>query len=370
LRRNRIPPHALSETDRLVARPDEFSASDLARSAAGCWSDWLSREVTAHDGLVRGEHPALLAALGRVQSANSLALLLRNPLGFAWRYALRIDSTEAPAEPIVLDPLQTGTIVHELLDETVRALESAEGLAAATPERIGHELEEACGRVARQWEEERATPPALVWRQTLADLQSVAAGALAGAETPLAEQRSFTEVPFGGQEPRHEADPPWDISAPVAIPGTPFRVRGSIDRLDLSGSGGEARVIDYKTGRMPRDEVVLGGGKELQRCLYAYAVGVLLGDHVQVEAALDYIRDGGRRVLPDPAATLATLGEHLRAAHDSLAAGRALPGPDAAGDYDDLCFALPANARNGYCRRKAAAVEAALGPAAAVWEEE
>ena len=369
LRRNRTPLHALSETDRLLARPDEFAGSDAARSAARCWSDWHSREVTAHDGLVRPDHPALLAALERVQSANSLALLLRNPLGFAWRYALRVDASDAPAEPIVLDALQSGNVLHEILDETVRALEGAEGLAAATPARIAENLREATARVARRWEDECPTPPALVWRQTLADLSALAASALSGGDAPLAGQRSFTEVPFGGQEGRHDGEPPWDTDASVEIPRTPFRVRGSIDRLDLSGTGDRARVIDYKSGRMPRDEVVLGGGKELQRCLYAFAVGMLLGDHVQVEAALDYVREGTMRPLPDPPATLATLAAHLRAAHESLAAGRALPGPDAAGDYDDLCFALPANARNGYCRRKAAAVAAALGPAAAIWEE-
>ncbi|HZF93861.1 MAG TPA: PD-(D/E)XK nuclease family protein [Allosphingosinicella sp.] len=370
LRRNRTPAHVMSETDRLVARPEEFAGSEIARSVAGCWSDWQSRALTGHDGLVRAEHPALLAALARVQSANSLALLLRNPLGFAWRYALRIETSEAPVEPIVLGPLQTGTLVHELLDETVRALEAAEGLATASPERVAHELREACGRVARRWEEERPTPPALVWRQTLADLSGVAAAALAAAQAPLEGQRSFTEVPFGGQEPQHDAAAPWDPSLPVEVPNTPFRVRGSIDRLDLSASGREARVIDYKTGRLPRDEVVLGGGKELQRCLYAYAVGVLIGEDVQVEAALDYVRAGERRPLPDPPATLAVLAEHLRAAYESLSAGRALPGPDAAGDYDDLAFALPANAANGYCSRKATAVEAALGPAALIWEEQ
>jgi RecB family exonuclease len=325
--------------------------------------------VTAHDGLIRANHPALLSALDRVQSANSLALLLRNPLGFAWRYALRVGASESPAEPIVLDALQAGNVLHEILDETVRALEGAEGLAVATSERIEAELHEAVGRVAQRWEDECPTPPALVWRQTLADLSAVASSALSHGDAPLAGQRSFTEVPFGGQEGRHDGEAPWDTDASVEIPGTPFRVRGSIDRLDLSGAGDRARVIDYKSGRMPRDEVVLGGGKELQRCLYAFAVGVLLGEHVQVEAALDYVREGKLRPLPDPPATLATLAAHLRSAHESLAAGRALPGPDAAGDYDDHCFALPANARNGYCRRKAAAIAAALGPAGAVWEE-
>lgn len=369
LRRNRTPSHALSETDRLLARQEEFAESDASLSAARCWSDWHDPAMTAHDGLVRANHPALVSALERVQSANSLALLLRNPLGFAWRYALRVDASDSPAEPIVLDPLQSGNVLHEILDETVRALEGAEGLAAATPERVAAELHEAAGRVARRWEDERPTPPALVWRQTLADLSALASGALSGGDAPLTGQRSFTEVPFGGQEGRHDGEPPWNPDAPVEIPGTPFRVRGSIDRLDLSGAGDRARVIDYKSGRMPRDEVVLGGGKELQRCLYAFAVGVLLGEHVQVEAALDYVREGTMRPLPNPPATLATLATHLRAAHESLAAGRALPGPDAAGEYDDLSFALPANARNGYCRRKASAVAAALGPAAAVWEE-
>ncbi len=369
LRRNRTPAHALSETDRLLARPAEFAGSDAARSAAGCWSDWHSPAVTAHDGLVRPDHPTLLAALERVQSANSLALLLRNPLGFAWRYALRVDTSDSPAEPIELDPLQSGNVLHEILDETVRALEGAEGLAAATPERIEAELHQAARRVARRWEDGCPTPPALVWRQTLADLSALASNALSGGDAPLPGQRSFTEVSFGGQERRHDGQPPWDIDAPVAIPATPFRVRGSIDRLDLSGAGDRARVIDYKSGRMPREEVVLGGGKELQRCLYAFAVGIMLGEHVQVEAALDYVRECTMRPLPDPPATLTTLAAHLSSAHASFAAGRALPGPDAAGDYDDLCFALPANARNGYCRRKAAAVQTALGPAAAVWEE-
>lgn len=371
LRRNRIPPHALSETDRLVARPAEFRATAEAAAAAACWADWQARQLTPHDGVLRPGHPALGAALERVQSANSLALLLRNPLGFAWRYALRIAPSETLAEPLVLDALQTGTLLHEMLDETVRALEAAEGFAAASPERIAEELHAACGRIARQWEEAQPTPPALIWRQTLGELSALAARALHGRPAPLPGQRSFTEVPFGGQDVRHEVAGPWDPASPVTIPGTPFSVRGSIDRLDLSGAGDQARVTDYKSGRMPRDEVVLGGGKELQRCLYAYAVAALLGDHIQVEAALEYVREGenGWRQLPDPPGTLVTLAAHLRAAHENLASGRALPGTAAAGDYDDLCFALPANARNGYCRRKEQAVAAALGPAAAIWEE-
>jgi hypothetical protein len=49
-------------------------------------------------------------------------------------------------------------------------------------------------------------------------------------------------------------------------------------------------VIDYKTGRLRAKmaEVVIKGGSELQRCLYAFVVKNLLGQVVDVDAALLY----------------------------------------------------------------------------------
>ena len=60
----------------------------------------------------------------------------------------------------------------------------------------------------------------------------------------------------------------------VEIPGTGIQIHGYIDRLDLAGDMKRARVIDYKTGRLNRNmaDVVVKGGSELQRCLYAFAV--------------------------------------------------------------------------------------------------
>ena len=95
----RVPDHAFSETDRLMARPQEFRAMPQAVAAHGCWRDWRREEITPHDGLVRADHPALLAILDRTQSASSLRRLLRNPLGFVWQYGLRWRAPESGAEP-------------------------------------------------------------------------------------------------------------------------------------------------------------------------------------------------------------------------------------------------------------------------------
>src|SRR5690606_11174135 len=51
LQRNAAPPHAMSETDRLLARPAEFAASERAIATAACWRNWQADEVTQHDGL-------------------------------------------------------------------------------------------------------------------------------------------------------------------------------------------------------------------------------------------------------------------------------------------------------------------------------
>ena len=63
-----------------------------------------------------------------------------------------------------------------------------------------------------------------------------------------------------------------------------------------------ARVIDYKTGRLNRNmaDVVVKGGSELQRCLYAFAVKSLLGTEVKVEAALLYpgVTEGEQALFP------------------------------------------------------------------------
>ncbi len=79
--------------------------------------------VTTHDGRVRPEHPIVRRAVAEVQSATSLRLMLRDPLAFIWRYALGWRSTIEDDQPLSLDARTFGELVHELLKQTVDALE-------------------------------------------------------------------------------------------------------------------------------------------------------------------------------------------------------------------------------------------------------
>ncbi len=365
LHRARVPQHALSEPDRLMACPDEFAASPRAASSDACWRDWRRPEITAHDGLVRADHPVLKAALARQHSASSLKALLRNPLGFVWKYGLGWGAPDADERPFALDAAAFGSLVHEVLQVAVRDLEAGAGLSRSGRSEVAAAVERAAVAVGAGWVEKGDLPPPLLWEGTLARARDTASAALCWPLQTLVGQSSFVEIDF----PEGGAGAPWTVTGDVAIPGTGLRIGGRIDRLDLSGDGRRARVVDYKTGKA-REPVALDGGRELQRCLYAFAVGALMGRDVSVEAALLYPHDEakGYRALDDQAETLRILTAALAAAEASLIGGAALPGPDAGDDYDDLLFALPASP-GSFMAEKRAAARGLLGAAADIWEQ-
>jgi PD-(D/E)XK nuclease superfamily len=368
VRRNAVPAHAFSESDRLMARPEDFGREPQAISAAATWRDWHRNEITSHDGRVRADHPLLLAILNRVQSASSLRLLLRNPLGFVWRYGMQFREPENGSDVLVLDPLSMGNLVHMILDRALQKLQAAGGLAIANESQIEAATQNAAHEAASVWESERAIPPPLIWRRTLDNACVLAVRALIHGDAPPKGTRSYSEVAFGGANLKSAIAGPWDAETAVSIPDADFKIAGYIDRLDLSGDGLHALVRDYKTGAPPSAGIVVDGGRELQRCLYAFAVKALLGPKISISASLLFPRDRLDLQLADPETTLISMSGYLRAARSNLKGGNSLIGPDAGGSYDDLAFALPANAAATYCKRKLPAATEKLGDAAQVWE--
>jgi hypothetical protein len=370
LRRARIPDHAMSEADRLMARPGEFATSARAKNAIDCWHDWLDDDITPHDGMVRPDHPAITQVLSRTHSATSLQMLLRNPLGFVWKYAFGLRTPLAEEEPFRLDALTFGTLTHEILDAALQSLEASAGLGDASPNAIAAAVARATGQVGLTWQSATAIPPPLLWRATLSQAAALATAALSYPLAKIDGQQSWSEVHFNSPDAEPTRPAPWDPARPIEISGTGLVIGGKIDRLDLSANRHVARVIDYKTGAVPKDiaDRVLAGGRELQRCLYAFAVQSLLGDDIAVEAALLYPRgEDAYHPLPDPKTTLEDLKAALQLAAANLRAGRALPGPDTGGDYDDLAFALPAR-EGARLDRKLVQATALLGEAATIWE--
>jgi len=371
LGRVRRASHAMSEADRLLARPDEFAMTAQARSADACWRDWHSNDVTPHDGLVRPDHPRIRAALAQFHSTTSLKLLLRNPLGFVWQYALGFNAPDFDDEPLTIDSIQFGNLVHDVLRRTVESLAEEGNIPSMSEERIRRAVDFAAGDTGAHFQISQPVPAELIWRSTMQAVVDMAEVAMLHNLPSLPDQQSFAEVPFGGGHiSRYRGNSPWDPDRPITIPGTDIKIRGYIDRMDISGDGTRARVTDYKSGRVPKDveKFVIDGGQELQRCLYGFAVRALLGEDITIESGLLYPRGKVYAPLENADEVLDRVATFVKEAADGLRAGRCLPGIDAK-NTSDLGFALPANAEATYLKQKNLAILQKLGDAAQIWSE-
>jgi RecB family exonuclease len=371
LKRGRTPRHAFSEADRLFARPQEAATVPAVASATACWRDWRIPAVTAHDGRFRRDHPAIRRAIAETQSATSLRLMLRDPLAFVWRYALGWRSTVEDDQPLSLDARVFGELVHELLKRAVDALEPHPGYARAARHEIEKALEGAVAVTRARWPLERSTPPALLWQHTLEAAASLALKALTLDEAFQPGTRSWTEVGFGlDPAGATEGDLPWNPQIEVPIPGTCVRIRGRIDRLDLNAAAAAVRLSDYKTGAEPKqaDQIVLRGGTELERVIYAVAARHLLPDLRHIVARLVFLGDDTPHPyrLANVDAAIAEAARHVAAACALLDQGTALPGPDAQERWNDYRLALPAGA-GSYFNLKQSAFRRAFGDFSRVW---
>lgn len=368
-RRMAVPQHAFSEPDRVSARIGEFSATPRAVSATACWTDWNETFVTPHDGLISAAHPRIEAVFRQFQSATSIRTLLRDPLGFVWKYALGFGVPDSDDEPLLLDPRNFGNIVHDVLRRSVKAMKPMGGFASLPELRVAAAIATEATEAGSYYELNNPVPPRLVWQMTMEKAARFAEQALIGTAVPLDSQDSWVEAPFGGDGEWVPDGLPWDPRTEVRIPGSGLRLRGYIDRVDASRSRSSVRVVDYKSGKLPKkiEEMVIDGGRELQRCIYGYAIRSLLGG-VEIESALVYPVGRVHAPLRDLDETLATVAAAVEIAKSGIDRGTALPGIAAKDQFNDLMFALPANATGRYLVKKNPAFLALLGEAASVWE--
>lgn len=345
---------AISEGDRLFMRTFEFADTKPARRAKTASVNWFRPNLTPHDGQIKANHPRIEAVFGQVQSATSLQKMIRDPLGFVWRYALGFSAPEFDDEPIIVDARVFGNVVHAILKLAVEKLNRKGGFTRAAEAVIKMEVHKARLEVGIRMEQNQPVPPTLVWSQTLDRAEDIAVRTLVFDYGTPEDTVSFAEIPFGDEREWIREDLPWMVDKPVFIPGTNIRIRGSLDRLDLSLSTSLANVIDYKTGKTPKNPEQMGinGGKELQRALYGFTVETLLDGCETIVAALYYPLTDTYVPMDDIKGHMAEVSAAVATAQETLRAGHAFPGVGAAEEYNDMMFGFPARATSVYLAEK------------------
>jgi RecB family exonuclease len=264
----------------------------LHRALAAEAARWGESRFTSHDGVIL--RPSLLESLRAVHpkadapvSASRIEAYAGCPLAYFMKHVLHLEALDEPEEMERLDPLRRGALVHRILFEIYTALRDRGALPLGAG-RIAEALAlqaEICARLFARIEAEGITGYRLLWeidkekiRTDLADLLRLEASGDGEGWVP-----AHFELRYGMQrrpDMAQGAEDPASTAEPVVVeiaPGRAVRIKGQIDRVDISPDGRQARIIDYKTGKMDRYKPdMLRGGTTVQLPLYMLASGKLL----------------------------------------------------------------------------------------------
>ena len=267
----------------------------LRRSVTTRWARARSRWMP-QDGLVRASaatRPMLDSQrLGaRPYSLSALQKFATCPYQFLLSAIYRLEPNDEPEPLQRLDPLTRGALFHEVQAEFFRSMQ-AQGLlpvdAGALPAAL-QLVDRKLTEVAAAYRERLAPAIDRVWREEIAALGRdlrvwVRRLPQAGGWKP-----SYFEFSFGLSD---EGRDPRSVPDPVTIDDR-FRLRGSVDLVEIQQGGGQVRVTDHKTGKnrsTPR--TVIGGGTMLQPVLYGMAIEQILSKPV-VSGRLFYCTAAG-----------------------------------------------------------------------------
>ena len=237
---------------------------------------WNYRKWNPCDGLVdpTGAARDVLAKHSlsqRTFSPTALQNYAQCPYRFFLYAVHKLAPREEPAPLEELDPLQRGSLVHEVQFELYRTLRS-EGLLPVRADNVDRalaRLDRAVDEIAKQYKEKLAPAIERVWDDGIAQIKSDLRELLRRMTADEGWTPSHFELSFGlaDKRKRDAASDDEGVQLDCGI-----KLRGSIDLVEKSAAG-EIRVTDYKTGKpYAKDRLVIQGGKILQPVFYALVV--------------------------------------------------------------------------------------------------
>ena len=294
------------ESGQEAVRMIEAGSPGFAQARRAARARWYGR-FSEYDGFV-GELPGDLRGKldplseSSTTSASRLATFSRCGFQYLLQYVLRLEPALEPEERRRLDPLERGTLFHEVAELFLRERRDRGELpvrdSPVMQERLLFLGDQALERFVA------GSPPrfTLLWEREKRQFRSSLLQWLT-REAAAAERSTPAHFEVGFGLPIEEGSSEPHSKDPLVIDlgdGRSLRVIGKIDRIDERPDG-TLLLRDYKTGKAPRDDGgIFRGGKQLQIPFYVLAAERLFPGKPVTEAFLDYV-DGGRQVAFNPA---------------------------------------------------------------------
>ena len=227
--------------------------------------------------------------LDRVHSPTSLQNWAKCPFSYFLGNVLRLGDTESPEDAHSITPLDKGNLIHKILEEFVSQAIEDETLPAPNEAwRAEHRqaLFDIAEREFADAEQRGVTGKPVMWQL---ESDSIRADLESFLEIDAENRARFGVAPAYLETDFGIDDDSWDEAQWRMDNGETIKLRGFIDRVDISPDGRFALVLDYKTGGVggydglkkdPTDR-----GKLLQLGAYALAAQQRLGQDVDVRSA-------------------------------------------------------------------------------------
>ncbi|MCA9754794.1 MAG: PD-(D/E)XK nuclease family protein [Candidatus Eisenbacteria bacterium] len=257
----------------------------LARSLRTRYARWARGKWTHWDGMVRATertapYLARQSLSERAYSVTALQKFAVCPYRFFLSAVHRLEPREEVSQPIQMEPLTRGSLIHETQAHTLRLLRSQGELPIQDLSGATAVLDRVLTEVAGRYEDDLAPAIDRVWEDEVAGIRAdmrIWLGKL--AESARDWTPELFELAFG--LPTGDDFDDASVRQPVEL-DRKWKLHGAIDLIERSRDGERLRVTDHKTGRdLSREVVYLGGGEILQPVLYSLAAEAILGSNVE-----------------------------------------------------------------------------------------
>ena len=282
---------ALNASVRL-GEPDAYAGAVLgaARAERGAAAAAGRRRPTLgpYDGVLSAGHAtqAAAAVLAGPISPSALEKYLSCPFAFYLRYVLGLEVPDEPEDALSIEPVDLGSLAHEILQGAYAAAAGDEPSAAAVLTALDGVAAAAFARA----EARGLTGFPLSWQVVadalLADLRHV-------VEVDPCWQDGLAPAQFewwfGG-----EASKPGLSAGDGAVAAAPelrigervVRFHGRVDRIDRGADGRTVRLVDYKTGKGANEAGRVRQGRDVQ--LPVYVLALLAGGRAPEQVVAEY----------------------------------------------------------------------------------
>ena len=341
-----------------AGRPFLRSAHLLSRGRS-------AKSPTPYDGYIGDDGPSdprLDPILGgHAISASRVAAFGECGFRYFLRYVLRLEPAIEPEERRKLDPLEKGTLFHEVAELFLRERRDRGLLPIRNTDEEQASLLALGERRLDSWVE--GSPPRLLllWRAEKKAFSAMLVDWLSREAAAYRSRKAMPahfEVSFGLPVPESASNEPHRAQ-PVSIDlanGQTLKISGKIDRIDRveASEGGGLVLRDYKTGKAPSDgdASLFKGGRQLQIPFYILATQEIFPGEKVVEAFLDYVNGGRPVVFPPAKATSETFRALLLRIADLMGKGVFLQEPSACTFCDFTAVCGPTAVLEGRKRRR------------------